>query len=87
MGLPVWIAKGSEFGTFYGPGSVEQAYGGIVAVPVPIRFSADVILYIHELKVIAHPEPLLLLRWIFCAWGTWAGTSRVLGLGVMAVVS
>ena len=26
--LPVHVAKGSEFGTFYGLGSVEQAYVG-----------------------------------------------------------
>ena len=47
MGLPVQMAKGIEFGTFYGPGLVEQAYAGIVAVPVPICFSVQVVLYIY----------------------------------------
>ena len=36
MVLLVWMTKGSKFGTFYGPGLVEQAYTGIVAVLVPI---------------------------------------------------
>ena len=30
-------------------------------MPLPGHFSANVVLYRHELKVIAHPEPLLLL--------------------------
>ena len=45
MGLTVQMAKASKFGTFYGPGLVEQAYAGIVAVQEPVRFSADVVLY------------------------------------------
>ena len=61
MGLPVTLAQDREFGTFYGPGSVERAYAGIVAVPVPVRFSADVVLYIRELKVIQHSEPIMLI--------------------------
>ena len=61
MGLLVWMAKGSEFGTFYGVGLVEQVYAVIVAVPVPVGFLADLVLYICELEVIAHPELLLLL--------------------------
>ena len=87
MGLPVQMPKGSEFGTFYGPGSVEQAYAGIVAVPVPAHFLADVVLYIHELKVIAHPEPLLLLGVDLLCLGHPGWTSRVSGLGAIAVVS
>ena len=49
MGLLERMAKGSEFGTFYGLGSVKQAYARIAAMQVPVHFSADMVLYICEL--------------------------------------
>ena len=61
MGLLVRMAKGSKFGTFYGPGLVKQVSVGIVAVLVPICFSVEVVLHIRELKVKVYPKPLLLL--------------------------
>ena len=61
MGLPVQVARGSEFGTYFGPGSVEKPYAGRIAGPVAIRLSDEVHLEVSELKVIHHVEPLVLI--------------------------
>ena len=54
-------ARDAEFGTFYEPGGKEQAYLGVVKGPIPLCFSADAVVYLRELKVIQHTEPLVLI--------------------------
>ena len=76
-------ARGARFGTFYGPGSKEQAYLGVVKSPIPLRFSADMVVYLRKLKVIQHTEPLVLIGadmlsaghvgWSFCYIGVGQG--------------
>ena len=55
------VAQGSEYGTYFGPGSVEKPSAGRVAGPVHIRLLGEVELEVAELKVIHHVEPLVLI--------------------------
>ena len=61
MSLPMAVAQGSEYGTYFSPGSVEKPYVGQVAGPVCIRLLGEVDLEVAELKVIHHVEPLVLI--------------------------
>ena len=61
MSLPVAVAQGLEYGTYFGPGSVEKPYVGRVVGPVRIRLLGEVELEVAELKVIHHVEPLILI--------------------------
>ena len=80
LGLNVTRAKGTEFGTFYGPASELRAYAGVVRGPVAFRFSQEVVVYIRELKVIEHAEPLVLVGAnVLCA-GHPGWTFRSLGI-------
>ena len=82
MGLQVHHARGSEYGTFYGPGGREQAYLGVVKGPIPLRFSADVVVYLCELKVIAHTEPLVLIGADVLSAGHVGWSFRYIGVGL-----
>ena len=82
MGLQVHHARGSEYGTFYGPGGREQAYLGVVKGPIPLRFSADVVVYLRELKVIAHTEPLVLIGADVLSAGHVGWSFRYIGVGL-----
>ena len=42
VGLTVETAHGSEFGTYFGPGSKEKPYVGRFVGPVVLRFGKDV---------------------------------------------
>ena len=61
MSLPVAVVQGSEYETYFGPGSVEKLYAGWVAGAVCNRLSGEVELEVAELKVIHHVEPLILI--------------------------
>ena len=61
VGLTMEIAHGSEFGTYFGPGSKERPYAGRVVGPVVLHFGKEVQIELQELKLIHHAEPLLLI--------------------------
>ena len=42
VGLQIEVAQGSEFGTYFGPGSRERPYAGRVVGPVVLRFGKEV---------------------------------------------
>ena len=54
-------AWGAEFSTFYGPGGKEQVYLGVVKGPILLCFSAELVVYLHQLKMIQHTEPPVLI--------------------------
>ena len=61
VGLPIQVARGSEFGTYFGPGSKEKPYAGRIMGPAVLRFGRDVALELNEAKFIHYGEPLLLI--------------------------
>ena len=75
-------ARGAEFGTFYGPGGREQAYLGVVKSPIPLRFSAGVVVCLRELKVIQHTKPLVLTRAYVLSAGHAGWSFRYIGVGL-----
>ena len=81
MGLPVELATGQEFGTYFGPGSKETPYAGRVQGPVTLKLSSEVTLELRELKVIHHSEPLLLIGADVLCGGRPGWTFRALGVG------
>ena len=42
IGLQIEVAQGSEFGTYFGPGSKERPYAGRMVGPVVLRFGKEV---------------------------------------------
>lgn len=81
IGLPVEVAKGAEFGTYFGPGSAEKPYAGRVAGPVVLNFGREVSLELKELKLIHHPEPLFLIGADVLCGGRAGWTYRAMGVG------
>ena len=75
-------ARSAEFCTFYGPGGKEQAYLGVVKGPIPLRFSADMVVYLRELKVIQHTEPLVLIGADMLSAGLAGWSFRYIGVGL-----
>ena len=76
-------ARGAKFGTFYGPGGKEQAYLGVVKGPILLRFSADMVVYLRDLKVIQHTKPLVLIGADVLSAGMQAGAPARLVWGWM----
>ena len=91
VGLPVSIAKGAEYGTYFGPGSMEKPYAGKIAGPVFMRFGKEVVLELREAKLIHHVIGADVLcggreGWTYRAMGvgsTSKGMFTLLLLGVM----
>ena len=81
VGLQVEVAHGSEFGTYFGPGSKERPYAGRVVGPVVLRFGKEVQLELRELKLIHHSEPLLLIGADVLCGGRAGWTYRAMGCG------
>ena len=75
-------ACGAEFCTFYRPGGKEQAYLGVVKSPIPLHFSADMVVYLHELKVIQHTETLMLIGADVLSSGHASWSFRYIGVGL-----
>ena len=75
-------ARGAEFGTFYGPGGKEHAYLGVVKGPILLRFSAEMVVYFRELKVIQHTEPLVLIGADVLNAGHAGWSFRYIGVGL-----
>ena len=81
MGLPVSVAKGSEYGTYFGPGSMEKPYASKITSPVFMRFWKDVVLELREVKLIHHVEPLLLIGADVLCSGHEGWMYRAMGVG------
>ena len=81
VGLQIEVAHGSEFGTYFGPGSKERPYAGRVVGPVVLRFGKEVQLELRELKLIHHSEPLLLIGADVLCGGRAGWTYRAMGVG------
>ena len=81
VGLPIQVARGSEFGTYFGPGSKEKPYAGRILGPVVLRFGRDVTLELKEIKLIHHAEPLLLIGADVLCGGRDGWTYRAMGVG------
>lgn len=61
-GLPlVYPTKERHLGFFYGPSGEPTAYAAVVEGPVHLRFGADVVLAIPELKVVHNKDPIILV--------------------------
>lgn len=61
LGLSVQKASAEKScGSYYGPGGKLQKYYGIVEGPIAVQFDDQVVLKLQHLKVVRHPEPLLL---------------------------
>ena len=81
MGLPIQRAKGTDCGTYFGPGSEERPYVGRVIGPITLRFNKEVTIELRELKVIAHNEPLLLIGADVLCGGRSGWSYRSIGVG------
>ena len=81
LGLEVQEALHQEFGTYYGPGGEEKGYVGRVWGPLTVRFSSEVVVELPELKLIIHPEPLLLLGADVLCFGKRGWSFRAIGVG------
>ena len=80
MSLPVAVVQGSEYGTYFGPGSVEKLCAGWIAGAVCNRLSGEVELEVAELKVIHHVEPLILIDAGVLCGGHKGWSFRLMGL-------
>lgn len=88
VGLSIQVARGLEFGTYFGPGSKEKPCAGRILGPVVLQFGRDVTLELKEVKLIHHAEPLLLIeadvlcgghdRWMYRAMSVGAASKGMI---------
>ena len=79
--LPVQLARGSEYGTYFGPGPEEHPYAGCIVGPVTLSFGQEVAIKLREIKVIAHNKLLLLIGADILCGGRAGWSYRSLGVG------
>ncbi len=62
LGLPVREARNGDCGTYAVPGTGRSnCYAGVVDGVITLRLSPTIAFYIHGMRLIDHPHPLVLL--------------------------